>query len=114
MYHAVYRNLIIFSYTFQLILLMFMGKSIILCQSHLTPKILVKYVLALIYYAKMGLPEYLLIHQNNSKMPYWPQNTSRSGPLLSGSHAAIDSNKKLFSASIMQLQSIVLFSNTYG
>ena len=39
---------------------------------------------------------------------------SRSAPALSGSHAAIDSNKKLFSASIIQLQSIVLFNNTYG
>ena len=34
--------------------------------------------------------------------------------MLSGSHATIDSNRKLFSASIIQLQSIVLFNNTYG
>ena len=34
--------------------------------------------------------------------------------MLSASHAAIDSNRKLFSASIIQLQSIVLFNNTYG
>ena len=33
---------------------------------------------------------------------------------LSGSHAAIDSNRKLISASIIQLQSIILFNNTYG
>ena len=39
---------------------------------------------------------------------------SISAPLPSGLHAAIDSNKKLISASIMQLQSIVLFYNTYG
>ena len=34
--------------------------------------------------------------------------------MLSGSHTAIDSNRKLFSASIIQLHSIVLFNNTYG
>ena len=39
---------------------------------------------------------------------------SRSAPLLSGSHAAIDSNRKLFTTSIIQLQSMVLFNNTYG
>ena len=39
---------------------------------------------------------------------------SKSTSVLSGSHAAIDSNKKLFSASIIQVQSIVLFNNTYG
>ena len=39
---------------------------------------------------------------------------SRSAPTPSGSHAAIDSNKKIFFASIIQLQSIVLFNNTYG
>ena len=38
---------------------------------------------------------------------------SKSAPTLSGLHAAIDSNRKLFSASIMQLQSIVLFNNPY-
>ena len=31
-----------------------------------------------------------------------------------GSHTAIESNKKLFSASTIQLQRIDLFSNTYG
>ena len=39
---------------------------------------------------------------------------SKSTSVLSGSHAAIDSNRKLFSASIIQLQSIVLFNSTYG
>ena len=39
---------------------------------------------------------------------------SKSAPLPSGSHAAIDSNKKLFSASIIQLQSNALFNSTYG
>ena len=39
---------------------------------------------------------------------------SKSTSVLSGSHAAIDSNRKLFSASIIQLQSTVLFNNTYG
>ena len=39
---------------------------------------------------------------------------SKSTLVLSGSHAAIDSNRKLFSASIIQLQSTVLFNNTYG
>ena len=39
---------------------------------------------------------------------------SKSALSLSGSHAAIDSNKKLLSASILQLQSTVLFNNTYG
>ena len=39
---------------------------------------------------------------------------SKSTLVLSGSHAAIDSDRKLFSASIIQLQSIVLFNNTYG
>ena len=39
---------------------------------------------------------------------------SKSTLVLSGSHAAIDSNRKLFSASIIQLQSIVLFNKTYG
>ena len=34
--------------------------------------------------------------------------------MSSQSHAAIDSNRKFFSASIIQLQSIVLFNNTYG
>ena len=63
----------------------------------------------------MGLPVYLLILQNSSKMPILAMKyISRSTPLPSGSHTAIDSNKKLFSASIMQLQSIVLFNNTYG
>ena len=37
---------------------------------------------------------------------------SKSTLVLSRSHAAIDSNRKLFSASI--IQSIVLFNNTYG
>ena len=39
---------------------------------------------------------------------------SKSALSLSGSHAAIDSNKKLLSASIIQLQSTVLFNNMYG
>ena len=39
---------------------------------------------------------------------------SRSTPTLSGSHIAIDSNRNLFSASIIQLQSIVQFNSTYG
>ena len=39
---------------------------------------------------------------------------SKSTSVLSGSHAAIDSNRKLFSASIIQLQCFVLFNNTYG
>ena len=39
---------------------------------------------------------------------------SKSTPVLSGSHAAIDSNRKLFSASIIQLQSTFLFNKTYG
>ena len=34
--------------------------------------------------------------------------------MLSGSHAAIDSNRKLFSAFIIQLQSTVLFNDTSG
>ena len=38
---------------------------------------------------------------------------SKSTSTLSGSHAAIDSNRKLFSTSILQLQSIILFNNTY-
>ena len=38
---------------------------------------------------------------------------SKSTLTLSGSHAAIDCNRKLFSASIIQLQSIILFNNTY-
>ena len=33
--------------------------------------------------------------------------------MLSQSHATIDSNRKLFSASIIQLQSIVLFNNPH-
>ena len=43
-------------------------------------------------------------------MKYIPKCTS----VLSGSHAAIDSKRKLFSASIIQLHSIILFNNTYG
>ena len=39
---------------------------------------------------------------------------SKSTLSLSRSHAAIDSNKKLLSASIIQLQSTVLFYNAYG
>ena len=39
---------------------------------------------------------------------------SKSAPLPSESHAAIDSNRKLFSTSIIQLQSTVLFNSTYG
>ena len=76
---------------------------------------MVKYVLVSLYYAKMGLPMYLLILQNNLKMPsiLATKYISKSAPSPSGSHVAIDSNGKLFSASIIQLQSIVLFSNTY-
>ena len=48
MFHAVYQNLIFFSCTFQLILSMFLEQSIILCQNHLTPKILVKHALCVI------------------------------------------------------------------
>ena len=39
---------------------------------------------------------------------------SKSTSTLSGSHAAIDYNRKLFSSSILQLQSIILFNNRYG
>ena len=39
---------------------------------------------------------------------------SKSMLSLSGSHTAIDSNKKLLSASIIQLQSTVLFNNMHG
>ena len=43
----------------------------------------------------MGLLMYLSVLQNNLEMPYWLQNTSlKSAPTLSGSHTAIDSNKK--------------------
>ena len=41
-----------------------------------------------------GYLEYLLIHQNNLKMLCLPQNTSLNPLSFSGSHAAIDSNKK--------------------
>ena len=57
---------------------------------------------------------YLLIHQNNFKNAVLATNyISKSAPLPSGSHAAIDSNRKLFSTSIIQLQSTVLFNSTY-
>ena len=39
---------------------------------------------------------------------------SKSTSSLSGSHAAMDSNRKLLSASVIQLHSTVLFINTYG
>ena len=78
MFHVVYQNLIFFYCTFQLIPSVFLRQSIILCQSNLTPKILAKYAPVSLYYAKMGLPMYLLILKNNLKMPYWPQNTSQN------------------------------------
>ena len=62
----------------------------------------------------MGLPTCLLILQNNLKNAILATKyILRSAPSPSGSHAAIDSNRKLFSTSIIQLQSIVLFNNTY-
>ena len=67
------------------------------------------------YFVTLAPLMYLLVLQNNLKMLYWPRNTSPNPhQVLSGSHAAIDSNRKLFSASIIQLQSTVLFNNTYG
>ena len=39
---------------------------------------------------------------------------SKSTSVLSRLYAAIDSNRKLFSTSIIQLHNIVLFNNTYG
>ena len=65
--------------------------------------------------AKKGYPKYLLIHQNNLKNAVFATKyISKSISSLSGSHAAIDSNRKLLSASIIQLHSTVLFNNTYG
>ena len=57
---------------------------------------------------------YLLIHQNSLKNAVLATKyISKSAPSPFGSHTAIDSNRKLFSASIIQLQSIILFSNAY-
>ena len=58
---------------------------------------------------------YLLIPQNNLEMPVLAMKyISKSTSTLSGSHTAKDSNRKFFSSSIIQLQSIILFNNTYG
>ena len=64
---------------------------------------------------KMEYLTYLLIHQNNLKMLLLATKyIYKSAPSPSGSHAAIDSNKKLFSTSVIQLQSTVLFNSIYG
>ena len=63
------------AYTSQLILSMFLEQTIILCQSHLTPMILVKYAPVMLYYGKLECPMYLLFHQNNLKMLCWPRST---------------------------------------
>ena len=94
---------------------MFLVLIIILYQSHLILMISVEYVLVLLYYGIREYLKYLLIHKNNlKKLWFAAKYISRSTSSLSGSHAAIDSNKKLLSASIIQLQSTVLFNNTYG
>ena len=75
--------------------------------------ILVKYVLVLLYYGKKEYLRYLLIHQNNLKNAVFAMKyISKSTLSPAGSHAAIDSNKILLSASIIHLQSTVLFNNT--
>ena len=64
---------------------------------------------------KREYPRYLLVHQNNLEMLCLPQKyISKSTLSLSGSNAAIESNRKLLSASMIQLHNTVLFSNTYG
>ena len=69
----------------------------------------------LLHYANMGPPAYLSILQSNLKMPYWLQNTSPDlhQHYLDHMLKEIDFNKKLFSTSIIQLQIIILFINTY-
>ena len=114
MSHVAYQSLISFSYNMQLILSMFLEQPIILCQSHLTLKILVRYAIVLLNYAKMGPPVYLSILQSNLKMLYWLQNTSPDLHQHYLDHTLQYSNKKLFCNSIIQLQSIILFNNTYG
>ena len=58
---------------------------------------------------------YRLIHQNNLEMLCLNiKYISKSTSVFSVLHAAIDSNKKLVSASIIQLHSTVLFNKTYG